>query len=453
MIKVFEAFAGYGAQSIALKRANIDFEVVGISEIDKYAITAYKAIHGEVENFGDISKIDSEELPDFDLFTYSFPCTDISVSGKLEGMKDGTRSGLLWECERIIRSKRPKYLLMENVKNLVGKKFKPDFDKWCILLEKMGYENHWQVVNAKEHGVPQNRERVFMVSILGGGEYEFPEKEELKVFLKDVCDDDVDEKYYLKPSAYSSLIREIKAKYDNQEASYCIDANYYKGGNGNQYVNKSRRQLVVSCAVRGRNPENPTSRKSGLPTKQMLEVSGNEFSNCLTTAQKDSLLFVGGLGDKDWAKDGKKLSRNYPQGSRVYDSEGISTALSAQGVGGKGGHSGAYLFDSTVQKDSLIIQKPRGFNKGGVKSICSSITSNSWQENNFLLKGLVVRKLTPLECFRLMDVSDEDFYKIQKALNEKFYKGKDRSSSQLYKLAGNSIVVKPFMKIFKNMNI
>lgn len=388
-MKVFEAFAGYGSQSMALKRANIDFEVVGISEIDKYAICSYMAVHGETKNFGDISLINEKELPDFDLFTYSFPCSDISLSGKQLGIKEGTRSGLLWECERIISHKLPKYLLMENVKNLVGKKFKPDFDRWCKFLEDLGYKNHWQVLNAKEYGIPQNRERVFMVSILGGGEYRFPEKEELNVFLKDICEEEVDEKYYLRPEQYSGLIEEIKHKFNSQQYSYCIDANYFKGGDGNQYVNKCRRQLVVGCAVRGRNPENPTSRVSGLPTVQMLESDGKEISNCLTTVQKDSLVLI------------NKLK--------------IKTVSNVVRCGGRG-----------------------------------SVDRHSW---DLLLDGFRVRKLTPLECFRLMDVSDEDFFKIQKALNETFYKGKNRSSSQLYKLAGNSIVVKPLMKIFKNMNL
>ena len=123
MLRVFESFAGIGTQRMALKRLGINHEVIGISEIDKFAIKSYEAIHGETKNYGDISKIDPNDLPDFDLFTYSFPCQDISMAGKQKGLKkgSGTRSSLLWECERIIEAKRPKYLLMENVKNLVGK--------------------------------------------------------------------------------------------------------------------------------------------------------------------------------------------------------------------------------------------------------------------------------------------------------------------------------------------
>lgn len=171
-LRVFEAFSGYGSQSIALKRLGIDFEVVAISEIDKYAIKAYEAIHGPVNNVGDISKVRLSQIPDHDLFTYSFPCQDISVAGKQGSLEkgSGTRSSLLWECQRIIRFKRPKYLLLENVKNLVGKKHKEHFDEWLKVLEGFGYKNTWKVLNAKDYGVPQNRERVFVVSILGGEE-------------------------------------------------------------------------------------------------------------------------------------------------------------------------------------------------------------------------------------------------------------------------------------------
>lgn len=142
-IRVFEAFAGYGSQSMALKRLGIDFEVVGISEIDKYAIQAYMAVHGETHNYGDISKIDWSSVPDFDFLTYSFPCTDISNAGKRKGLAEssGTRSSLIWECRKAIESKRPKYLLMENVKNLVSKSFIPYLKEWLIFLYRQGYSN------------------------------------------------------------------------------------------------------------------------------------------------------------------------------------------------------------------------------------------------------------------------------------------------------------------------
>ena len=144
MLRVFEAFAGYGSQRMALRNLGIEHEVVAISEFDKYADASYQAIHGETWNMGDITKIDVNDVPDHDLFTYSFPCQDISIAGKQKGFEKGgeTRSGLLWECEKVIRAKRPKYLLMENVKNLVSKKFLPGFEEWLSALEELGYTNY-----------------------------------------------------------------------------------------------------------------------------------------------------------------------------------------------------------------------------------------------------------------------------------------------------------------------
>lgn len=199
-LKVFEAFAGIGTQRMALRNLGIDHEVVAISEIDKFAIKSYEAIHGEVKNLGDITKIKVEDIPNHDLFTYSFPCQDISLAGKLKGLdkNSDTRSSLLWECERIIENKKPKYLLMENVKNLVGKKFKPYFEEWLKVLENLGYSNYWQVLNAKDYGVPQNRERVFCISILDCSiPFNFPEPFKLQVRLKDILESEVDEKFYL----------------------------------------------------------------------------------------------------------------------------------------------------------------------------------------------------------------------------------------------------------------
>ena len=129
------------------------------------------ALHGETKNLGDITKI--TELPKADMWTYSFPCTDISVAGRLEGLAkgSGTRSGLLWEVERLLnkakeQDRMPKYLLLENVKNLVGKSFRADYDKWLAFLSGLGYKNYWKVLNAKNYGIPQNRERVFCISTL-----------------------------------------------------------------------------------------------------------------------------------------------------------------------------------------------------------------------------------------------------------------------------------------------
>jgi len=209
-LRLIELFAGIGSQTQALKNIGVPHKVVAISEIDKYAIQSYEAIHGKVNNLGDIRAI--EALPDADFWTYSFPCQDISVAGKGAGIKEGTRSGLLFEVERLLIQAAedgtlPKYLLLENVKNLVSKKFKADFDRWLSFLSSLGYTNYWQILNAKDYGIPQNRERVFCVSIRGDHTpFVFPEKQELKLRLRDMIDEVVDEKYYLKESTIRSII-------------------------------------------------------------------------------------------------------------------------------------------------------------------------------------------------------------------------------------------------------
>lgn len=210
-LRLIELFAGIGSQTQALTNIGIAHKVVAISEIDKYAIRSYEAMHGKANNLGDIRKI--EELPDADLWTYSFPCQDISVAGKGAGIKEGTRSGLLFEVERLLRvasekGTLPKYLLLENVKNLVSKKFKADFDKWLDFLSELGYTNYWKVLNAKDYGIPQNRERVFCVSIRGEHEpFVFPKPKELTIRLRDMIDEEVDERFYLKESTIRSILR------------------------------------------------------------------------------------------------------------------------------------------------------------------------------------------------------------------------------------------------------
>lgn len=206
-IRVFTAFSGYDSQCLALDRLKRDFpafdyELVGWAEIDKYAIQAHNALYPQWadRNYGDISKIDWDEVPDFDLFTYSSPCQDFSNAGLQRGGEEGsgTRSSLLWECRRAIIAKKPKYLLLENVAALVSQKFLPLFNKWQAELEGYGYSNFARVLNAKDYGVPQNRERVFLVSIRDvDARYSFPPTMPLDKRLKDVLEQNVDEKYYL----------------------------------------------------------------------------------------------------------------------------------------------------------------------------------------------------------------------------------------------------------------
>ena len=211
-LRVFTAFSGYDSQCMALDRIGIPYTLVGWSEIDKNAIMAHNAVYPQYadRNYGDIQQIDWKQVPDFDLFTFSSPCQDFSAAGLQRGGQEGsgTRSSLLWECRKAIIEKKPKYLLLENVKALVSKKFIGLFNKWLNELESYGYTNYWQVLNAKDYGVPQNRERVFCVSILGDhGIYHFPLPFPLEKRLKDVLEPEVDDKYVLSDTAIEGFLK------------------------------------------------------------------------------------------------------------------------------------------------------------------------------------------------------------------------------------------------------
>lgn len=200
-MKVLELFAGIGACSTALKRLGIDVEIVDAVEIDKYAMASFNAIHGTNFEVQDICEWD-KDLKDIDLITHGSPCQDFSIAGKQAGgdLGSGTRSSLLYETIRIVGQVRPKYILWENVKNLLSKKHKHNFDAYIETMNILGYNSYYQVLNAKDYEIPQNRERVYTISIrkdIDKG-YTFPEKEELKLRLKDMLEDEVDEKYYLK---------------------------------------------------------------------------------------------------------------------------------------------------------------------------------------------------------------------------------------------------------------
>lgn len=218
-IRLIELFAGYGSQAMALKRIGAEFEHYKVVEFDKFAINSYNAVHGTDFKVTDIRDIHAEDLEITDtdkycyIMTYSFPCTDLSVAGKMKGMKkgSGTRSGLLWEVERLLKemNERPQVLLMENVPQVHGKKNKEDFQSWISFLESVGYMNYWQDLNAKNYGVAQNRNRCFMISFLGNYSYDFPRPIPLKKNLKVYLEDNVDEKYYINNEKSEKLINQL----------------------------------------------------------------------------------------------------------------------------------------------------------------------------------------------------------------------------------------------------
>ena len=215
MLRVLSLFSGIGAFEKALERLGIEHEVLAYCEIDKYASKAYSIIHGipESKNLRDVTKVDILDVEDaVDLITYGFPCQDISVSGKMKGFTDEngerTRSGLFFEALRIIDDYRPKFAIAENVKALTSKKFAEEFRIVLESLEEIGYNNYYAVLNSKDFGIPQNRERVFIISIrkdIDKG-FSFPEARPLKLRLRDVLEDTVDEKYFLSETFYNNYL-------------------------------------------------------------------------------------------------------------------------------------------------------------------------------------------------------------------------------------------------------
>ena len=218
MIKVLELFAGIGAFTQALKRLDIEHEIVDAVEIDKYAMKSYNAINGTNFETQDVSEWDKDIEVDF--IMHGSPCQDFSVAGKQLGGEQGsgTRSSLLWHSVRIIEKLSPKYVLWENVKNVVGKKHRHVFDKYLETMELLGYRNYWQIMNAKDYGVPQNRERIFLLSIRYDGDmpnYNWPEPMPLTRKLNDMLDENVDTRYYLNPVKVQNFVKDNMVMIDS----------------------------------------------------------------------------------------------------------------------------------------------------------------------------------------------------------------------------------------------
>ena len=252
MIKLFEMFAGYGGASFALKKAEIPFECVGYSEINKYAIQCYEQNHPNIKNYGDCCKINPNELPDFDLLTGGFPCQDVSIAGQRDLSKG--RTNLFYEIIRIAKVKKPKYMLLENVKGLLSaEKFKLNktyFDKIKEELKRIGYGICYTTLNSKDYGIPQNRERIWIVCKLDGWdfmEFGFPEGKPLKIMLKDILEPNVSEKYNVSEKALKLLKARIGTSYTskfNPNISNTLRTNY-----GNAYSNETyikRVQIDIS---------------------------------------------------------------------------------------------------------------------------------------------------------------------------------------------------------------
>lgn len=338
-LKVLELFGGIGACTAVLKRLGIDFEVADYVEIDKYAVASYNAINKTNFEPQDITKWDKDI--EVDLIMSGSPCQDFSLAGLGKGgdKGSGTRSSLMYENIRIIEKLKPKYVIWENVKNLLSKKHIHNFNAYLEAMEELGYYSYYQVLNAKDYGIPQNRERVFTVSIRKDINklFTFPPKQEFKLKLKDLLEDEVDEKYYLSGEQIARIV-------DIEGLVSTVIENHG----------------TVTAILEG-----DTNRTICLNSK-----SGRNGIDGLQPSRKD----------------------------RIYSSDGIAC----------------------------------------------TIATNDFYNPNYLVSLILaykIRKLTPKECWRLMGFNDEDFEKAAKV----------NSKTQLYKQAGNSIVVNVLMAIFNNL--
>lgn len=355
-IRLIELFGGISCQAQALLNLGVDFENYRYCDFDKYACQSHNEVMGTNDKPSDITKWKGEDLGICDtdkycyIMTYSFPCTDLSTAGKMAGMErnSGTRSGLLWEVERLLKecNELPQVLLMENVPQVHGKKNKASFDKWCQFLESLGYKNYWKDLNAKDYGVPQSRNRCFMVSLLGDYSYEFPKPIELKLKLQDLLEDEVDEKYYIS----DKMVNYISANNDK-----------WLGNNGNNSC--INRECACTKTTRQGQTRADTSDYicKQLPVNYKLNQVA-QINDNLKTQLCNKLIQEGKVKENDVIRhsySSNRLKNGDKNMGRIENHEGLSPTLD-------------------TRCDCL--------------GVC---------------KDYRIRKLTPTECLRLMGVRDE----------------------------------------------
>lgn len=533
MIKLLSLFSGIGAFESALNRGGYPYNLVNYCEIDKYASKAYSQIHDVSEelNLWDITKVDEQKLVNkgINLITYGFPCTDISMAGQQKGFYDEegnkTRSGLFFDALRVIKAVKPSVCIAENVKALTGKKFRKEFDIVLSSLEVAGYNNHVAVLNAKDYGVPQNRERVFIISVRKDIDlcfFEWPEKQELKLRLKDLLEPEVDEKYFCKSERALELEKTLAKKYqdkmskqpivvasvqkhamtNNTGISPCLTCRMGESGGNTPMIIDDTQGFENEPRIYDDVVPTLRSQREGLKVfePQVLKYERTEYaktirnkyengeidekrcnmreftlrtdgiSNTLTTVQKDNLVFepkVIQVANIDQAV----RKRNNPQTGRIYSPEGICPTLTTmQGGGlepkiiqeghlGVGGERGRVFsadgisscLSATDYKDPVKVVDPFNVNVDNNAFCITAHYSRVAPQNFFdstsghratgVIHGGRIRKLTPRECFRLMGFTDEEFDRASAGI----------SNSQLYKMAGNSIVVNVIEAIFKKL--
>lgn len=404
-LKLLELFGGIGACSKALERLGIDYEIVDYVEIDKYAVKSYNAIHNTKFEPQDIIQWDKNI--EVDLIMHGSPCQDFSLAGKQAGgdKDSGTRSSLMYETIRIVKKLKPKYVVWENVKNILSKKHRHNFDAYLETMEQLGYTNYYQVLNAKDYGIPQNRERVFTVSILKNQKFAFPEGKK--------CDNKIDVVGNYMPSGY--------------------DASRIVNEYGLAPTVKENHGTITAVAI---NFQFPPKQELTLKLKDMLEDNVDEKYYL----SKKMIDYMNGVNQKP---------SKFPRGERFYQNinrvnQNIANAVTTNAGqrvtdnfikiknNTKKGYLEAYYGDGVYTNVST--------KRGTVqKNMIQTLTT--FQDKGVVMNDLRIRKLTPKECWRLMGFDDEDFEKAEVV----------NSNTQLYKQAGNSIVVNVLEAIFENL--
>ena len=512
-IRLIELFAGYGSQALALENMGVEFEHHKVVEFDKYAVKSYNALHGTEYEPEDITQVHDLDITNTDkhtyIMTYSFPCQDLSLAGKGRGMSKGTRSGLLWEVERLLKENNlPQVLLMENVTQVHGTKHKEDFVRWTQFLAKLGYSNQWQDLNAKHYGIPQNRNRTFMVSILGDYEYHFPKPIELKYRLKDFLENEVDEKYYLSDKMLN-FFKENDKKQKEQGNGFAFEptdgdtvASAVTTRNGSRMDDNFIVNHIGNVDIGNNESNNRVYSEEGLSptlntmqgghrqpkivenTKQTLclnsKVDGKQpslqdrvydpkgVSTAITTSFMPSIAIP--EDTKQYSLEpqvlrakrteyGKKIRRDYEKGN-IKESRHNMRVLEPRQDG-----DGIYINRphqkrGTVQKGMIqtiktasddigvVVQEPtiidlkssERFARKPSTKIVPGLTTDT-RLSLAVPSSLRIRKLTPRECLRLMGLKDKQIGKMETV----------QSNAQLYKQAGNSIVVNVLEAIFREM--
>lgn len=401
-IRLIELFGGIGSQAKALENLKANFTHYRLCEFDKFAVTSYNAVHGTNFATSDITKITADDLGIVDtdkyeyIMTYSFPCQDLSIAGKQAGMEkgSGTRSGLLWEVERLLKECKelPQVLLMENVPQVLN----GDFGGWLEFLESKGYHNYYKCLNAKNYGIPQNRDRCFMVSVLGNYYYDFPKEIPLKLRLKDMLESKVDEKYYIKNAKVNTLLKGLD--YENADKVCC-----------DMTINQLRFRDIANtikarydCGIENQKQTGTAVIEPKCELVATLEIPGPtgvvERSNIKNIMTKIASTLGTNCGSSTSADDG-------------------------------------VVIEPIIIDDIYKNREPREYGDTAptLRTNCQGLKVS---------ENYRIRKLTPKECWRLMGFTDKDFYAAQSA---------GVSNSQLYKQAGNSIVVNVLEEIFKKL--